>query len=878
MSLEILEMLSQELLLSLIRRTWSISINEWNSLIINTSSLTTDASPLSGYTFDIDNNGSIDFTNTSGVLTLTWSQLQSFWITWNNATLLPTDVYTIKLTATDASNNIGTGILQVKVYNISPIVSIIQPILSGKTYSGSLALDRTITDPADQDFPMNTDIYYSSNGMTYTPIVTTTSNRTWSLSWNTATVPDWINYTVRVRAIDDYGNNTVTSLPFKIDNTWPVISGQTSYTIAEGANVTFSLTGTTDAIAGVSGFVWNINGSTTGTSTGLLSLTRSQLQSSGINNDGTYTIGVQAIDTIGNMSTRNITLIVTNTAPSLSLSSPSTGIYSGALTITRTASDPASADLPLNIIISYNNGINSWIIAQWTGLSNPYNRNVASIPDGTWYSITLVASDDDTSTTVSGNIFSIDHTPPIIRGFSGTYIINEWSGLVIDITTSTDAIAGLSGWATNFTGSINGITLPTSTNGYRNLSRLQLASYGIINGSGQSYPLNIQLTDAIGNRISTGGTLTVLNVKPTITITTPTTSPNIIGTIPIQRTVSDPVDTPLQIDIYYGQNVAWPWTLLSSWVSSTLTGLSRNTTLVNDGVYYIKATATDDKDTSISTQWPITINNIPDYVGWGGGSSISKDYCPNWDFTASFYDNACGSQSSTETWTMQTGVKNNTIQFNTNDIFNEKIVDWLCFNRNNSLSIINSSTVITNDEFKKALTFLYTYKMTSFNSIDDFKPYSNLTREQAAKIFSNFATNVLCRKPDTSLQTSYTDISNADITLKPYITKAYQLGLMKWGASNNFRPFDAITKAEFNAVLVRMILQSYLNEEWEVWYSKYNEVATQLWIIKKWATSVPVNRNDATLMMFRAYKNQDYSLQNINYESYILENRNEFIK
>jgi len=82
------------------------------------------------------------------------------------------------LTATDDSNNIGTGILQVKVYNISPIVSIIQPILSGKTYSGSLALDRTITDPADQDFPMNTDIYYSSNGMTYTPIVTTTSNRT----------------------------------------------------------------------------------------------------------------------------------------------------------------------------------------------------------------------------------------------------------------------------------------------------------------------------------------------------------------------------------------------------------------------------------------------------------------------------------------------------------------------------------------------------------------------------------------------------------------------------------------------------------------------------------------------------------------------------
>ena len=69
--------------------------------------------------------------------------------------------------------------------------------------------------------------------------------------------------------------------------------------------------------------------------------------------------------------------------------------------------------------------------------------------------------------------------------------------------------------------------------------------------------------------------------------------------------------------------------------------------------------------------------------------------------------------------------------------------------------------------------------MTMFNNVDAFNPYSKLTREQAAKIFSNFATNVLCRKPDTSLTPDYTDVSNANRTLKPYITKAYQLGLMK---------------------------------------------------------------------------------------------------
>jgi hypothetical protein len=66
-----------------------------------------------------------------------------------------------------------------------------------------------------------------------------------------------------------------------------------------------------------------------------------------------------------------------------------------------------------------------------------------------------------------------------------------------------------------------------------------------------------------------------------------------------------------------------------------------------------------------------------------------------------------------------------------------------------------------------------------YNNIDNFSPYSNLTREQAAKIFSNFAVNVLCREPNQSLNPSYNDINNSNESLKPYIIKAYQLGLMK---------------------------------------------------------------------------------------------------
>jgi len=138
--------------------------------------------------------------------------------------------------------------------------------------------------------------------------------------------------------------------------------------------------------------------------------------------------------------------------------------------------------------------------------------------------------------------------------------------------------------------------------------------------------------------------------------------------------------------------------------------------------------------------------------------------------------------------------------------------------------------------------------------------------------------NVLCRKTDTNLQISYNDIKNSDSTLQSYITLAYQLWLMKWWTDGNFRPFDKITKAEFNAVLVRMILKSYLPEDTgDTWYSEYNKVSTTLGIIKYGANNTSLSRNNAALMLFRAYKKQIFSLQNIDYESFVLDTRDKFI-
>lgn len=110
------------------------------------------------------------------------------------------------------------------------------------------------------------------------------------------------------------------------------------------------------------------------------------------------------------------------------------------------------------------------------------------------------------------------------------------------------------------------------------------------------------------------------------------------------------------------------------------------------------------------------------------------------------------------------------IPFDDADIFNPRIAQNRCYTTKNIRSIINSQTIQTSDEFKKALMMMYTYDMTMYRSVDAFEPYRVLTRQEAAKILSNFAMNVLCRKP-----IGYTDIAGVNPSLRTYVAYAYQL-------------------------------------------------------------------------------------------------------
>ena len=324
-------------------------------------------------------------------------------------------------------------------------------------------------------------------------------------------------------------------------------------------------------------------------------------------------------------------------------------------------------------------------------------------------------------------------------------------------------------------------------------------------------------------------------------------------------------------------------------------------------IYTTTVIATDNKGLTTEKAIKFHVRNINN-----NQTSPSYDNCPNWDHSGSRTDGRCNSlqiqintgkneiipnPSVNLTWSqvlLLTGEVKQSLdlkpelvdgktKYQDTVIFNPTIENGKCYTRREYLGIKDSETLVTSEEFKKALSFLRSYEMTMFDSVEGFDPYRNLSREEAAKIFSNFAMHVLCRKPDINLSVHYSDVENVDPSLKPYITLAYQLGVMKGSGMGDgeFRPFDAISKAEVNAVLIRMILKSYLDEkqsENKMWYSEYNKVATDLGIINQGAGAEAVSRNNVALMLFRAYKNQVFDWRNIDYFSYVLNSRDLFVR
>ena len=144
----------------------------------------------------------------------------------------------------------------------------------------------------------------------------------------------------------------------------------------------------------------------------------------------------------------------------------------------------------------------------------------------------------------------------------------------------------------------------------------------------------------------------------------------------------------------------------------------------------------------------------------------------------------------------------------------------------------NKENVLSNWYTKKqndAFNFAKDNWITVMQNISAVNMDGYVTRAAAARMLSDYAINVLWKKPVTSRIHHFSDVT--DVIDKQYgngISLVYQLWLM-WVWTNKFRPYDVITRAEFWTALSRLVY--WTKDGSDKYYTTHLAKLKKEWII-----------------------------------------------
>ena len=287
------------------------------------------------------------------------------------------------------------------------------------------------------------------------------------------------------------------------------------------------------------------------------------------------------------------------------------------------------------------------------------------------------------------------------------------------------------------------------------------------------------------------------------------------------------------------------------------------TTPATPGSYPIQVVAIDQAGNQTTVQFTLTVLAPPapssssssSYRSGGAGTSLPKDNCPNGDFSSSYYDGSCGNEwKPVETKEVEKSLFNPTIKTTCFSPLDQKTID-----QGNAMTEL----------LRQAHQMLYSYQLTRWQGTKDFAPERSLTRQEAARFMTEFATNVLCRKPSRSYAHQFTDLGDADPTLLPYIYKSYDYLIFNGDGNPNgdkvkttFRPYDLITVDELSAILTRLVKNHTMEEPAEDRARNYRNYISSI-------ASNSALKNDirwtVAEVLYDLYRNNSYDLKEVGY-------------
>lgn len=174
-----------------------------------------------------------------------------------------------------------------------------------------------------------------------------------------------------------------------------------------------------------------------------------------------------------------------------------------------------------------------------------------------------------------------------------------------------------------------------------------------------------------------------------------------------------------------------------------------------------------------------------------------------------------------------------------------------------SVTTTNSwtKTTTTSSELEDAIYRWYVNELTIFDSVTNFQPNDVITREQAAKFFSQGATVVGYTDTYTG-NCNFDDTSTANSFLLPAITKACTSWLMR-GNGISFKPLSLLTYAESITILSKIAgyrSTSVTNPRWQQYYNFVSPLSLLPSTFSLNTIDSNITRGDMILMLYRLSK------------------------
>ncbi|MFA7298094.1 MAG: S-layer homology domain-containing protein [Candidatus Absconditabacterales bacterium] len=186
---------------------------------------------------------------------------------------------------------------------------------------------------------------------------------------------------------------------------------------------------------------------------------------------------------------------------------------------------------------------------------------------------------------------------------------------------------------------------------------------------------------------------------------------------------------------------------------------------------------------------------------------------------------------------------------------------------NNFGSLADSLSINNDPELLAAIRWMNDNGLTNFKTIQEYKPFEILNREQAAKILYNFGEvfKFMGTQNNVTANCVFKDVSDIDASLITYVEQVCTYGIMN-GSDGYFNPKGTINKSQFIAAIIRFFEGKKLDETTIPRRKAYFEKAQDMGMIGP-ADAVtfenPITRYEVALFLYR-FKVKYQILQNMN--------------